>query len=150
MARAREVKLPMAVQFLAAWIGTWLCRRQQAVIEYLLEENQALRERLGPKQLRISLARRRRLGELGKKLGRQMLAKMAHVATPDTILGWYRELVARKYDGSAHRGPGRPSTKAEIVQLLLRMARENPSWGYVRLQGALKNVGYMLTADLTS
>jgi len=67
---------------------------------------------------------------------------VATVATPETILRWYRELVAKKYDGSAKRGPGRPGTVPEIVRLLLRMARENPSWGYTRLRGALKNVGH--------
>jgi len=66
------------------------------------------------------------------------------VATPDTILRWYRELVAKKYDGSAKRGPGRPATVTGVIRLLVRMARENPSWGYTRLRGALKNIGHEL------
>ena len=69
---------------------------------------------------------------------------MACIATPDTILRWYRELVARKYDGSARRGPGRPRTATEIVRLLVEMAIRNTSWGYTRLRGALKNVGYAI------
>ena len=79
---------------------------------------------------------------LGKKLGRKALAEVATIATPDTILRWYRELVAKKYDGSTRRGPGRPRTSAEIVRLLVEMATRNTSWDYTRLRGALKNVGY--------
>jgi transposase InsO family protein len=136
--------LPLPVQFLAAWIGVWVGRRQQAAIDYLLEENEALRERLGPARIQLSAQRRRRLGELGKKLGRRGLAQYATIGTPDTILRWYRELVAKKYDGSERRGPGRPKTKAEIARLVIRMAAENPGWGYARIQGALKNIGFRI------
>src|SRR5579863_2571315 len=87
-------------------------------------------------------AERRQLAVLGKKLGRKALAEVATIATPDTILRWYRQLVAKKYDGSALRGPGRPRTGAEIVRLLVEMATRNTGWGYTRLRGALKNVGY--------
>jgi putative transposase len=62
--------------------------------------------------------------------------------TPDTLLRWYRNLVAAKYDGSKKRGPGRPRTQPEIAELIVRMARENPSWGYTRLRGALYNLGH--------
>ena len=89
MSRARgrmEAKLPPPFQFLAAWIGVWVGRWQQATIDYLLEENQALREKLGPGRVQLSVAQRRRLGELGKKLGRRGLAKFATLGTPDTIL----------------------------------------------------------------
>ena len=84
------------------------------------------------------------LAVLGKKLGRKALAEVATIATPDTILRWYRELVAKKYDGSARRGPGRPGTAAEIVRLVVEMATQNTGWGYTRLRGALQNVGYAL------
>ena len=142
--RKAPLTLPLPFQFLAAWIGVWLGRWQQAMIDYLLEENQALREQIGPKRIQLPLARRRRLGELGKKLGRRGLERFATLATPDTILRWYRELVAHKYDGSEMRGPGRPRTKAEIARLVVTMATENPSWGYARIQGALKNVGHRI------
>jgi hypothetical protein len=79
--------------------------------------------------LRFTDAERRKLAVLGKKLGRKALAEVATIATPDTILRWYRELVAKKYDGSACREPGRPRTAAEIVQLLLKMATRNTGWG---------------------
>jgi hypothetical protein len=134
-------ELPLPVQFLAAWIGTWFARRQERLIEYLKTENRVLLERLGGK-VRLTDPERRRLASLGQLIGRKVLGEVACVATPDTILRWYRELVAKKYDGSARRGPGRPGTAAEIVRLLVEMATQNTTWGYTRLRGALKNVGY--------
>jgi hypothetical protein len=62
--------------------------------------------------------------------------------TSDTLLRWHRQLIARKHDGSKRRSPGRPSTAAEIGELILRMARDNPRWGYTRIRGALYNVGH--------
>jgi hypothetical protein len=140
----RETSLPLPVRFLAAWIGVWLGRSQQQLIEYQREEIQLLRQKLGGRRLRFSDGDRRRLAVLGRKLGRRALGQVATVATPDTILRWYRELVAKKYDGSAKRGPGRPGTVTGVIRLLVRMARENPSWGYTRLRGALKNIGHEL------
>ena len=85
------------------------------------------------------------LAEKGKPLGRKLLGEMASLATPQTILRWYREQVAAKYDGSRTRGrPGRPAARADGVQQLLTMARENPPWGYTRLRGALENLGFEL------
>ena len=104
-----------------------------------------LHARLGPKRLRFTDAERRPLAEKGKPLGRKLLAEMASLARPETILRWYREQVAAKYDGSRTRGgPGRPGSRGDKVQLLLTMARENPSWGYTRLRGALENLGFDL------
>jgi hypothetical protein len=134
-------ELPLPLQFLAAWIGTCLARRQERLIEYLKEENAVLVEKLGGK-VGLTDADRRRLARLGQLIGRKALGSVASVATPDTILRWYRELVATKYDGSRRRGPGRPGTAAEIVRLLVEMATRNNRWGYTRLRGALKNVGH--------
>jgi hypothetical protein len=78
----------------------------------------------------------------GKVLGRRRLADVAGIVTPDTILQWYRRLVAQKYDGSKARCPGRPSTKPDIAALVVRMATENPTWGYTRIRGGLKCVGH--------
>ena len=79
-------------------------------------------------------------------LGRKVLADVATIARPDTILGWYRKLVARKFDGSkARRGPGRPRIKREVEQLIIRMASENRDWGYDRIAGALANLGYEIS-----
>jgi len=134
--------LPLPFQFLAAWVGVWMARHQANQIEYLKTVNSALLERLGKKRLRFTDAERKKLAVLGKKLGRKALAEVATIATPDTILRWYRELVAKKYDGSACRGPGRPGTAAEIVRLIVEMATRNSGWGYTRLRGAIQNVGY--------
>jgi hypothetical protein len=100
-------------------------------------------EKLGGR-IRLTDRERRRLGKLGYELGRKALPEVACIASPDTILRWYRELVAKKYDGSKKRGPGRPRKPAEIVRLLIRMATENPRWGYARLRGALSNVGHAI------
>jgi hypothetical protein len=89
--------LPLPVQFLAAWIGTWMARKQERLIGYLKEENRVLREKLGGK-VRLTDGERRRLGRLGQLIGRKGLGEVATIATPDTILRWYRELVAKKYD----------------------------------------------------
>jgi transposase len=136
-------ELPLPLQFLAAWIGTWIARRQEGTIGYLKEENRVLLEKLGGR-VRLTDAERRRLGRLGHELGRKTLREVACIASPDTILRWYRELVAKKYDSSKKRGPGRPRKPSEIVQLLIKMASENPRWGYTRLRGALSNVGHSI------
>src|ERR1700681_3180491 len=105
--------------------------------EYLAAENRILKAQLKGR-LRLSDGERAALGEIGHRLGRKALAEVATVATPDTILAWYRKLVADKFDGSkARRGPGRPRVSREIEQLIVRMAKENRDWGYDRLAGAL-------------
>ena len=89
---------------------------------------------------------RQRPASIGHRLGRKALAKVASVARPDTILAWYRKLVARKFDGSqARQSPGRPRIKCEVEQLILRMARENRDWGYDRIAGALANLGHVIS-----
>ena len=64
--------------------------------------------------------------------------------TPETLLAWHRKLIAKKYDGSLFRTPGRPHTATEITTLVIRMAEENRGWGYRRIQGALANLGHVL------
>ena len=97
-----------------------------------------LREKLGKKRILLNDGQRRRLAVKGKILGRKMPEQVNTIVTPDTILRWHRELVAAKWDYSRCRKKiGRPSISAEVVELVLRMARENPSWGYDRIQGAL-------------
>jgi putative transposase len=143
--RPPTVRSAVPLQFLILLVASWIGRRQGEAIEYLRAENRVLRARLGPKRLRFADAERRLLAEKGKPLGRKFLAEMASLATPETILRWYREQVAAKYDGSRTRGgPGRPASRGDKVQQLLTMARENPSWGYTRLRGALENLGFEL------
>jgi putative transposase len=84
---------------------------------------------------KLSDAEQATLGEIGHGLGRKALAEVATVARPDTILAWYRKLVARKFDGSKYRGPGRPRLDRAIEELIVRMAEENRSWGYDRIVG---------------
>src|SRR2546425_5499323 len=128
--------------FLIVAIAGWMNRHQQAVIEYLMEENRVLREQIGRRRMRFDDDQRRRLAAKAKRLGRRLLAQVATIVTPETLLAWHRKLIAMKYDGSARRRPGRPPTSKEITALVLRMAEENRGWGYRRIQGALANLGY--------
>jgi putative transposase len=113
-------------------------------IEYLREENRILRAQLGSRRLRLTDDERRSLAAKARLLGRRMLAEMATIVTPETLLRWHRKLIAGKYDGSARRKPGRPATAKEIEALVVRMAAENRDWGYLRIQGALSNLGHEL------
>src|ERR1700688_4829385 len=92
--------------------------------EYLAAENRILRAKL-PSRLRLSDAERVTLAEIGKRVGRKALGVVASVAKPDTMLAWYRRLVAKKFDGSRNRKyPGRPRVSPEVEALVARMARE--------------------------
>ena len=125
----------LPLQFLMLIIVGWVNRHQQDVIEYLQEENRALCRQLGGKRLRFTDRQRRRLAVKAKKIGRRKLFQIETLMTPDTLLRWHRQLIARKYDGSKRRSPGRPRTAAEIGALILRIARDNPRWGYTRTRG---------------
>ena len=130
-----------ALHFLVLALAGWVTRHQEDRIDYLREENRVLREHLGPRPLRLTDAQRRRLAVRGQKLGRRILSQVAGIVTPDTILRWYRRLIAQKYDGSARRRRGRPMTPRAVAELVVRMADENPTWGYTRIRGALANLG---------
>jgi putative transposase len=130
--------------FLVISIAGWINQRQQDVIEYLVEENRVLREQIGNHRMRFTDDQRRRLASRAKKLGRKVLAQVATIVTPETLLAWHRRLIAKKYDGSANRTPGRPKTLKEISELVVRMAEENRTWGYRRIQGAIGNLGHIL------
>lgn len=129
-------------QLFSVIVAGVLNSHQQKVIEYLREENRVLKERLGCGRLRLSNDQRRRLAAKGKALGRKLLSEVCTIVTPDTILRWHRELIARKYDGSPNRRVGRPRVMQDIRCLVVRMARENPGWGYLRLQGAMREAGH--------
>ncbi len=88
------------VQFLLLVLAGWVNRQQQDVIDYLQEENRVLRAGLRGKRLSLSDDDRRRLAVKAQALGREALAQIASVATPATLLRWYRHLIAAKYDGS--------------------------------------------------
>jgi putative transposase len=109
---------------------------------YFATENRILRAH-APARLRLSNAERATLAEIGKRLGRKGLAKVAPVVKPETILGWFRKLVAQKFDGSKYRSyPGRPRIDARVEGLIVQIARENSGWGYDRIAGALANLGH--------
>jgi len=132
------------LQFIIATLALWLNRQQQAAIDYLKEQNRLLKEKLGDRRPHFTDAERRRLATRARALGRKLLSQLETLVTPDTLLRWHRELVARKWNHFHKRKPGRPRTRDEVAALILRMASENSSWGYTRLQGALSNLGFKI------
>lgn len=135
----------MILHVFIAMVAGWIQRHQQQVITYLLAENRVLKAHLGGRRLRLTATERRRLAALAHPLGRTRLKEVATLATPDTLLRWYKRLIAQKFDGSTQRQQlGRPRVAEEVEQLVMRMAAENPSWGYRRIQGALANLGHVI------
>ena len=109
--------------------------------EYLAAENRILKAQIKGRLL-LSEADKVTLAEIAHRLGRKALEEVAAAAMPDTILGWYRKLIANKFDGSRfRRSAGRPRVDEETERLVVRMAKENPTWGYDRIVGALANLG---------
>ena len=112
---------------------------------YLVAENRILRQQINGR-VPLTDSDRKALAEIGQKLGKKALAEIATVATPDTILAWHRQCAAPNVDTSAApKSVGRPRIDKEVEDLVLRMARENRSWGYDRIVGALANLGYALS-----
>jgi hypothetical protein len=137
----------MILQLLLATLASWINRHQQHVITYLQEENRILKAQLRGRRLRLTDMERRRLAALAHPLGRTCLQEVATIATPDTLMHWYHRLIAQTFEGSQHRRPlGRPHVAEEIEQLVVRMAEENATWGYQRIQGALANLGHRIDA----
>jgi transposase InsO family protein len=122
-------------------VTAWLDRREREALAYLIEENRLLRRQLGGRRLRLTDDDRRRLAARAYRLGRQALRKVATIVTADTLLRWHRQLIAQKWTYAKH-GARRRGVLAQIRQLVVRMAEENPTWGYTRIQGALKNLGH--------
>jgi hypothetical protein len=120
--------------------------RQRQAIEYLREENRVLREQLGECRIRFTDTQRIRLADKAKGLGRKVLDDVATLVTPSTLLAWHRILISKKYGGSEKRRPGRPRVIDRIRRLVVRMAKENRSRGYTRIQGALSNLDHQPTS----
>jgi len=115
--------------------------------EYLAEENRILRNQIKGR-LRLSDAERRNLAEIGQRLGRKALEEVAQIVRPETILAWQRKLVAKKFDGAKNRSThGRPSTHKALEDLVLQVARDNRTWGYKRIAGALENLGHKISRE---
>lgn len=113
-------------------------------VEYLIEENRVLRKQID-KRILLTDAQRRTLAEKAVLLGK-LMADTVTIVKPETILRWHRRLVAKKFDGSKHRKKrGRLSVTPEIEALVLAMARDNPSWGYDRIAGAVRNLGHRIS-----
>jgi transposase InsO family protein len=130
--------------FFVVALAGWMNRQQQDVIEYLKEENRILREKLGRKRIILDVAQKSRLATMAAKLGRNVLKECATLFSPDTLLRWHRWYVARKYDGAGKRGP-QPKKANQIRKLVVKMAQENPDWGYGRIHGELKKLQFKVS-----
>jgi putative transposase len=136
--------VPPLLTFLLMMTSGWVHRRQLIVIEYLQAENRLLKARLSGKRIRFTDADRALLARKAKAVGRKALLALDTVVSPDTLMRWHRRLIAQKWDFSKRRGRGRPGVMREISQLIVRMAQENPGWGYTRIQGALANLSHQV------
>ncbi len=126
-------------------IAGWLNEEQRERIGFLQEQIRVFQELHGGKRLRLNNDQRRRLAVKGKRLGRRVLRELGTMVTPDTILRWHRELIARKYDSSGKRRPGRPPIVDEVRALIVRMASENERWGNARIVGELSKLGHTVS-----
>lgn len=118
---------------------------QQASIVFLQTQTDVLHEIIGKnKRLQLTDQQRIRLAEAGKQLGRKKIGELCHLLTPDTILRWHRELIA-KHHTHPSGSPGRPPLSDEIVGLIVMLAKQNPTWGCDRIQGELKKLGHTIS-----
>ena len=132
--------VPPLLSFLLVIVSGWVHRHQLLVIEFLQAENQLLKERLRGTRIRFTDAERALLARKAKAVGRKALLDLNTVVSPDTLLRWHRQFVAQKWNFTHRRGPGRPRIMRAISELIVRMAQDNPRWGYTRIQGALANL----------
>jgi transposase InsO family protein len=130
-----------ALRLVLLSLAGWVHREQAATIAYLVEENRVLKEQLHGRRIRLTDDQRRRLAAKGMALGRQLLSRVATLVTPDTILRWHRRLIAAKWTCPSRR-VGRPGIMKAIRAQIVRMAADNPSWGYCRIQGELKKLDH--------
>jgi hypothetical protein len=125
--------LPVTVQFLVAMLAYALNERLARRLDYLRDENRVLREALraatGKSRIPLTNEQRRHLATKGRALTPAEREDCCQIVRPSTILAWFRQLVARKYDSSQVRKPGRPRKPNDIRELVLRIANENPGWG---------------------
>ena len=133
--------------FLLYCLAGWINRNQLDVIDYLQEEVRVLKELHEGRRLRFTDQQRCRLAAKAKKIRFGRLRTVAGIVTPQTLLRWHRRLIARKYDSSLIRRPGRPRKTQEIRDLVIQMAQANRQWGYTRISGALFNLGHVIMRD---
>lgn len=115
-----------AFHMLLLTVTTWLGRREREALAYLIEENRVLRRQVGGRRLRLTDQDKRKLAARAYRLGRQSLREVATIVTPDTLLRWHRQLIARKWTHAKKRSTRR-GVLAEIRHLVGRMAEENPT-----------------------
>ncbi len=117
-------------------------------IDYLREQVRVLVEHQEKqdKRIRLTNSQRMRVAAKAKRLSRKMLEQCTELFTSDTIMRWFRELIAQKYDGSQNRmSPGRPQIDQEIVNLVIRFKEENPRWGYQKITDQIVYLGYKIS-----
>ena len=131
------------VHALGLMLAGWLSREQAKEIEFLRKNVRVL---LSHFEGRIVLTDddRASLAVLGKALSRKQLEENSFIVQPETILRWHRNLVAAKWTYKAKSNPNRVGLMKTIKALAVKFAIENPSWGYDRIQGALKNIGHVV------
>src|ERR1700732_3873454 len=132
--------VPPLLSFLLMIAAGWVQRHQLIVIEFLQAENRLLKDRLRGKGIRFTDAERVLLARKAKAVGRKALLELETIVSPDTR--WHRRLIAEKWNLVHRRAPGRPGIMQKISGLIVRMAQDNPGWGYTRIQGALANLGH--------
>ena len=137
--------LPLPIRFLIATIAAAINERMARQLEYAREEVRTLKETLaaptGTKRIRFTNEQRRRLALKGKDLTPREREAFCQIVRPETILAWFRRLAAAKYDSSKVRGPGRPGKGRDVRTLVVRLAQENPGWGYTKIRDALRGLG---------
>ena len=134
--------VPPLLSFLLMIAAGWVHRHQLIVIEFLQAENRLLKGRLRGRRIRFTDAERFLLARKAKAVGRKALLELDTIVSPDTLLRWHRQLVAQKWNFADRRGVGRPGIMRHISEVIVRMAQENPGWGYTRIQGALANLSH--------
>jgi transposase len=132
--------LPMTLQFIIVMIATAINDRLQHKLDYVEEERRILRDQLdavtGGKKMVFTTEQRRRLASAGKLLTADERRECCCLVRPATILTWFRRLAARKYDSSDVRR-GRPPKSKDIRKLVIKLATENPRWGYTKIRDTL-------------
>jgi transposase InsO family protein len=134
--------VPPLLSFLLMIAAGWVHRHQLIVIEFLQAENRLLKDRLRGRRIRFTDAERALLARKAQAVGRKALLELDTIVSPDTLLRWHRRFVAQKWNFAARRGVGRPGIMRHISALIVRMAQDNPGWGYTRIQGALANLNH--------
>ena len=135
----------MAWKILLAYITESVDQEILLRTEYWVTENRLLRTQTKGR-LRLSDGERKTLAEIGKQLNKQAPEDVASIVEPDTILAWYRKLVAKKCDSSQQRqARGHSKVSEDLEAMVLHLAKENRSWGYDRIDGALAHLGYAIS-----